>query len=473
MTASCLTRQQTPAEIRTLESLRALTRRDQLPAEDVVARMESDFRRTKAAGLARMVRARIRIRANDYAGAAALLDTTLINDFTSLGDFALYMRANALEQAGRPAEARPVYEQLVRDYPSSIRGRDARLHTAELTLKSGQTSAVPELLQPLTAKDDAAALLLAAKAFAQAGDNTRALGAYRRLYFFAPASAESALAASTISQLDSSLAPATSEEAIIRADKLYEGKRYGDAYQAYTDALQKFPALANTQNQLHRGIAAANAKKTPEAIAALGNVPSSAGEARAEALFYLAQTYARSRQWDQARATVEELRRAFPTSVFMPRALVSAGQIAKDAKSDADASYFLRTAVNSAPGSTEVAQAQFDLAWMAHDAKNYSESARLLTEHLASYADRNTDNRGRAGYWAARDSERSGKLAEARALYKAMQGRYDANWYGYLAKQRLDAMVRNGNAQSKTFPADSPVARAIANLQTVSVAEET
>src|SRR6185503_13062881 len=87
------------------------------------------------------------------------------------------------------------------------------------------------------------------------------------------------------------------------------------------------------------------------------------------------------------------------------------------------------------------------------------------------YADRNTDNRGRAGYWAARDSEKAGKLAEARALYEGMLARYDANWYGYLSKQRLDAMSRN--APAKTFPADSVVARAVANLKTVTVAEET
>ena len=95
----------------------------------------------------------------------------------------------------------------------------------------------------------------------------------------------------------------------------------------------------------------------------------------------------------------------------------------------------------------------------------------MLTEHLAFYADKNTDNRGRAGYWAARDSEKAGKLAEARVLYEAMQGRYDANWYGYLAKKRLDAISRT--APAKTFPPDSIVARAAANLQTVTVAEET
>ena len=53
-----------------------------------------------------------------------------------------------------------------------------------------------------------------------------------------------------------------------------------------------------------------------------------------------------------------------------------------------------------------------------------------------------------------------------------MQGRYDANWYGYLAKQRLDAITR-GNAPRKSLPADSLIGRAVANLQTVTVAEET
>src|SRR3989454_3077440 len=102
-----------------------------------------------------------------------------------------------------------------------------------------------------------------------------------------------------------------------------------------------------------------------------------------------------------------------------------------------------------------------------------AESSRLLTEHLTNYADRNTDCRGKAAYWAARDNERSGKLAEARAIYQGLQARYDANWYGYLAQQRLDTMNRNGNAPRKDFPADSEVGRAVANLKTVTVAEET
>ncbi len=472
MSASCRTRQpQTPAEQKALERLRSMTRNDVLPDENVVAGIENQFPGTKTAALARILRARIKLNARDFAGAASLLNSTLISDQTSVADYALSMRAEALEQAGKTQEARAVYQQLLQQYPSSLRARDAALRAADLLIKSGDVAAVPLLLKDLAEADDAAALLATAKAYEQTSDQNRALASYRRLYFFAPDSTESAEAATSIPRLGSTLSPATVEEAITRADRLYTSKKFAEALTAYSDAFAKFPPTATTENQLRRGIAAYSARKTTDAVAALSAIPSSAGETRAEALFYLAQTYARARQWEQARATAEELRRAFPNSNFTPRTFVSVGQIAKEAKNQADASYFLRAAVNGFSNSIEVAQAQFDLAWEAHEAKNYSESSRMLIEHLAFYADKNTDNRGRAGYWAARDSEKAGKLAEARALYEAMQARYDANWYGYLAKIRLDAVSRT--APAKTFPADSIVARAVENLKTVTVAEET
>ena len=471
MSASCLTRTQTPGEQTALDNLRSMTRNDVLPAENVVADVENKFPRTKAAALARILRARIKIEARDFAGAASLLDTSLIRDQTSIADYALFMRASALEQAGKTQEARAVYQELIQQHPSSLRARDAALRVADLMMKSGDAAAVPLLLKDFNEAGDAAALLATAKAYEQTSDQTRALASYRRLYFFAPASDQSAEAATAITRLGSTASPATVEEAITRADRLYWAKRFNDALASYTDAFAKFPATATTENQLRRGIAAYSVRKTPEAVAALTAVPTSAGELKAEALFYLAQTYARARQWEQARATAEEMRRTFPTSSFTPRAFVAVGQIAKDAKNDADASYFLRAAVNGFSNAIEVAQAQFDLAWEAHEAKNFPESSRMLTEHLAFYADRNTDNRGRSGYWAARDSERAGKLAEARALYEAMLARYDANWYGYLSKQRLDVISRTTPA--KTFPPDSIVARAVANLKTVTVAEET
>lgn len=471
MSASCLTRQQTSAEQNALVSLRNMTRGNVLPAEDAVAAIESQVPRTKAAALARILRARIKLNAKDYAGAAQLLDAAVIRDHSALADYASFLRASAFEQAARSAEARATYLQLINDYPNSLRAREAALRVAGLMNKSGDAAAIPLLLKDLAKADDAEALLVSAKAYEQTSDQAKALAMYRRLYFFAPGSELSGEASSAFSRLGSSASPGSADEALARADRLYNAKRFSDAYSAFTEAFGAFPVTATAENQVRRGIAAYSVRKITEAIGALTSVPASSGEIRAEALSYVAQAYARQRQWEQARATAEELRRAFPNSNFTPRTFVVLGQIAKEAKNPSDANYFFRTAVSSYSGSLEVAQAQFDLAWETHDAKNYSDSSRMLTEHLAYYADKNTDNRGRAGYWAARDSERAGKLAEARALYEAMLGRYDANWYGYLAKQRLDAM-RN-SVQAKSFPADSVVARAVANLQTVTVAEET
>ena len=291
MTASCLTRQQTPAELRALEGLRAMTRGGVLPSEDVVARIETDYPRTKAAALARIVRARIRLNAKDFAGAASLLDASVIRDHSLLPDYALLMRGGALEQVGKVAEARQAYEQLLDDYPGSTRVREATLRLANILMRSGNAAAVANQLKDLVVKDDPAALLLTAKAYEQTSDSTRALAAYRRLYFYAPAAAESVDAASAIARMGSMLSPAKADEAIARADKLYDAKRFLDASQAYSDAFARFPDTATSQAQLRRVIAATSVKKTADAVSALNAIPSSAGETRAEALYYMAQAY--------------------------------------------------------------------------------------------------------------------------------------------------------------------------------------
>ncbi|HEY0727386.1 MAG TPA: tetratricopeptide repeat protein, partial [Pyrinomonadaceae bacterium] len=341
MTASCLTRQQLPAEQKALDTLRSMTRNDVLPSEAAVIAIENQFPRTKTAALARLIRARIKVNSKDYAGAAAVLDTTLVAEHTSIADHALFMRADALEQSENAAEARALYQQIMQEYPASLRAREAALRAAELLNKTGQTAAVPLLLKDLSEKNDAAALVASARAYEKTSDNTRALAAYRRLYFFAADSSESADAATAIARLGSTVSPASAEEAMARADRLYGAKRFSDALSAYVEAFAKFPATATNENQLRRAIAAASARKTPDAVAAVNSIPASAGETKAQALFHLAQMYARTRQWEQARATVEELRRVFPASKYTPMAFVEVGEIAREAKNAVDANYFL------------------------------------------------------------------------------------------------------------------------------------
>ena len=469
--ASCRTQRARADEPAAYERLRLLTRGGTLPAEQALAQLAAEFKGTRTGALAQLVRARARQEARDYAGAAALLRGVEFKDSTRVGAYARWLRGDALEKAGRRAEARAAFEELARDYPETLRARDAVLRAANLLMQDGQATGVPVAVKRLADADDADALLLTAKAYEQSGDQLKALAAYRRLYFYAPASTEKeAEAASAFTRLGSSAAPAGAAEAAARAEGLVKAKRHADAVNAYAEAFARFPETRTPQAVLRRGVAAFNARRAPETVEALSAVPTSAGETRAEALSYLAQHYARAKQWPQARATLEEMRRAHPKSPFTMRALVASGAAAKEAKNNADALYFYRAAVEQFPGEPEVAGAQFELAWAAHDAKNFAEASRLLIEHLANYADRNTDNRGKAGYWAARDSERAGLTGEARVLYEAMQARYAANWYGYLAKQRLDAL----GAKQYPFKSDEGVLRrAVENLKPVTVAEET
>jgi soluble lytic murein transglycosylase len=469
--ASCRSSQPKPDEPQAIERLRALAHADnaRLPPEAAVAAVETGFANTRAAALARLLRARIKIAANDFNGAASLLDGKQFQ-LTSIADYALFLRADALSKLNRHAEARAAYEQLARDFPASPRAREATLRAAEIALQNNEAAAVPLFVKKLSDANDADALLLAARAYDAEGKQDLAQQTYRRIYFYAPASQ----AAADSTKPGVAVQPASAEEAITRANKLYDAKRYMEAADAYAISFARFPATADAQARLRQGIAAFNAKRYSEAVADLNSVPTGAGDARVEALSYVAQSQGRLRQWDAARQTITEMRRAFPDDVRTRRANTAVGLVAKDLKDDAQAQQFFRAGVSAYPGATEVAQAQFELAWAAHESKNYAESARLLLEHLASYADRNTDNRGRAGYWAARDAERVGNLNDARTLYGAMLQRYDANWYGYLSKQRLDALTRTNPSAATTAPApDSPLARAVQNLSTVTVAEET
>src|SRR2546421_2550907 len=477
LVASCTSLQQTPQEIQAPETLRSMTRGGVLPAEAAVTRIEKNFPNTTAGALAKLVHARIRMNAKEYAGAASLIDDSSVRTFTVIGDYALWLKASALEQAGRQVEARAAYESLARTFPNSLRAREAMLRDAQMLMKDGQAAAVPTMLDHLRpnadaimiSSEDAAITLIKAKAYEQTGDSTRAIATYRRVYFFAPASAEAAEASSAIARLGSSTAPANADEANHRAMGLFSAQRFSEAYDAFTDALAKFPAAATRDSRVFRVIAAANSRRFPEAAAALNQIPL---EDRTMAMMGLAVAYGRARQWTQARDLAEELRRSSTSSTATMRTLVQLGQIAENNKDDVNASYFYRAAVTSFPGNPEVTPAQFYIAWAAHDSKNFNESSRLLTEHLALYAGNNSDFRGKAAYWAARDSERVGKLAEARAIYQGLLYRYDANWYGYLAKQRLDDLNRSG-APVKEFPTDSQIGKAVANLKTVTVAEET
>lgn len=458
-------------EDQALQSLRQVTRDGKLPPEDYVAGIESRFAGRKTGALAKLLHARIRFENNDFAGAAAILNTDVIARLTKLGDYALWLRGRALQGAGNHAEATNVFKSLLQTYPDSIRSRDAKIGWATSALASGKATDVPGFLVDLTEKNDSDALLLTAKAFEAQGSQPDAIKYYRRTYFEAAGSAAAEEAEAKLTSLNQPLIPQTADEATERAEQLYRARNYVEAVNAFNNLASNFPAAMTSALRLQQVTSLAALKRSADAQTAFNAIPSTAAE-KQEAYYQLALAYARAKNWPQAKSTVQEMMQKYPGGKLVPKTLIDVGLEARSGGNHTDEGYYFQTAVSAYPNAIEVAQAQFELAWYQHENKNYQLSSQMFVEHLARYVDKDTTNRGKAGYWAARDSERAGKTNDACTLYNAVNYRYGANWYGYLATQRLQSLKSQGQCSSAA-PASDLIAKTVTNLKIVTVAPET
>jgi soluble lytic murein transglycosylase len=457
-------------EEQALQSLREMTRDGKLPSEAFVANIESRFAGKKTGALAKLLRARIRFENKDFAGAAALLSSDVFAKNTSLGDYALWLRGQALQQAGNHAEAINIFAKLLQDYPDSVRATNAKLLSADSAIASGQAATIPGLLGEMADAGSPDALLRIARSYESLGDQTNSIKYYRRVYFYGAGSDAAKDAEAKLTTLAQPLTPQTAEEAQTRADKLFNSKNWTLAEKAYADLVLSFPASLTPAANLKRLTVLANLKKMPDAQSAFNAIPATAKE-KEEAYYQLAIGYAKARLWPNARQSAEEMRQKFPSGKLTAKTFIDAGLAAREAKNRVDEGYFLKTAVASFPNAVEVALAQFELAWFEHESGNFAQSSQMFVEHLARYADKDTSNRGKAGYWAARDSEKAGKFADACALYDAVNYRYSANWYGHLGMQRQATLKSQGKCSGQA--ANSLIVKASTNLKSVTVAAET
>lgn len=460
-------------EEQALASIREMTRDGALPPESVVARIESRFAGKKTGALAALMRARVKFENKDFTGAAAILSSGQFRKLTALGDYALWLRGRALRESGDHLGAMRVLEELLKEFPDSLRSADARLLWADSAIQAGNAAAVPGELQSLNALFNAESLLLTAKAYEAVNDSVSATRYYREVYFRASGTAPAKEAGAKLLAAGQPLEPQNYLEGRSQAEKLLAAKDFASAAAAYADLTAKFAKEVRASDHLNRLRASAGAKNITEARRAFDAIPGFADE-KEQAFYELTIALARAKQWPEARAIAGQMKDGFPKSALTPKAWVDAGYAARDAKNKTEESYFLRGAVINFPDAVEIARAQFELAWQEHEAGNFDRSSKLLIEHLARYAAKDTSFRGRAGYWAARDAERAGRLDEACFLYDAVVYRYGANWYGYLGFGRLsDLRARGECRESGKFQPNSLVTQAAANLKTITVAPET
>jgi len=141
-------------EQQALESLRQLTRDGKLPAESVVEQIERRFAGRQTGVLARLLRARIKFENKDFAGAATLLDSPDFATKTKLGDYALWLRGQALQASGNHAAAIDVFAKLEHAFSNSVRSTDAKLKRAESLLATGRAEEIESMLVQSTDREN-------------------------------------------------------------------------------------------------------------------------------------------------------------------------------------------------------------------------------------------------------------------------------------------------------------------------------
>lgn len=440
-------------------------------SEAELQNVESTMAGTESAGLARLLRGYLRLQARDYATAASLLSDPSVARLTALGDYAAYFRAQALQQSGRSEDAEREFRQLAQNFPTSLLAREALLQSANLAITRGDYQAAADTVAQLAEKDDGAALKLRADCLEKLGRSNEAVLTLRKLFFDAPQSPEADKLGDRLAALGGSTAAGDVSMLRRRADKLYDARLYALAGAAYEQIVRQFPNAPTDDAWLRAGISYYKADSFKQSADALTKVRARTPKMAADTLYYLGLAQLSLKTDTAAITTLGELRKSSPSSDRVGDLLFAIGRFYEKRERSDQAAAFYTQLIRQFPQSANSDEAHFWLAWRAHAAKDFANGARLLTEHLANYGSV-TENRGKAAFWAAVDTERTGDKARAMALYQGMLKRYGAGWFGLNAERRIERLKREGVRPANT-ESDLVLRRAIEGLQPVNLPQET
>ncbi|HWP42742.1 MAG TPA: tetratricopeptide repeat protein, partial [Blastocatellia bacterium] len=255
---------------RGLNELRSLVRSSAgRPSASDLSRLEAKYPDTRAASLARFLRGYNYFVGQNYQQAVDALDARAIGARSSLGDYALFYRAESLAAYGSKSAALQNYTMLYTNHPDSLRARDAQLRAAQIAIEAGDpTSAIREMAR-LVESNDSDAVYITAQAYESMGKNEEAIRLYRRIYFEMPATVAGARAEERLAALGASIKdnPGSFDEMSARASALFDSKQYGEAARAYEELAAEFPeAERNDEASFKRGVSLLKSKQAAEAV---------------------------------------------------------------------------------------------------------------------------------------------------------------------------------------------------------------
>ncbi|MGB6191504.1 MAG: transglycosylase SLT domain-containing protein, partial [Terracidiphilus sp.] len=368
----------------------------------------------------------------------------------ALADYADFLAARALHEAGNETAAEALLHGFAERYPDSIFNVEAPELEAGVLLAMNDVAGAQRALDAgaHTAAVDRPGFQLARAQLALAKNQTAQANTYfKQVLLDHPLSpeAEKARAQLTVTGADATL---TASELRSLGDAYYGAGRYSLAAEQY-NSLSRLPGLSDSEHQSFAIAAAACDLKlkhlTTSQATALPDTPDNNGARRA----YLLMELARSRGDETTQQSiVTDMEQRFPKSEWLAEALFSSGNMYLLSRNYPKAIEYYSYLAAHFPQSKDASAAHWRAGWLSYRQGLYTDAARLFDEQIRLYPS-STDTVA-AIYWRGKIYEtQEHNPAAAVAKYRAIVRAYQHFFYAQMARQRLAAL---GSLQ----PVDDP-----------------
>ncbi len=358
---------------------------------------------------------------------------------SALGDYLDWLRASAWQGEGNYTEVLKALEGYEEKYPDSIHLHDAVLLTANALVATGtpeQAIAFLEKHRTPVAPDTEFAL---ASAYHAEGMKEKSIETLRKIYFEMPASEQAGLAAITLQSRGEPQPLGTFQDHYLRAEMLDKARRFADAATEWSTLAEQAPPdkMIGVQAQFAAALYRSRRRDDAERLfLTIAQTPAAPADARAQALYFLAEIARDKDDKDQHDNYLSQLRTFAPDSQWFQEALLSSGNMYLLKNDFESGSKYYAEIYERQKNGRFSPYAHWKTTWLTYRMGKKDEAKRLLEEQLAFYP--SSSEVPAAIYWRGRIAEDEGDKPVARAYYQKLSDNYRYFYYANLARERLE-----------------------------------
>ncbi|MEO8483164.1 MAG: transglycosylase SLT domain-containing protein [Acidobacteriota bacterium] len=360
----------------------------------------------------------------------------------ALGGYAHLYLGRAHLALGHEEQALTSARIILENTPGGYLGEAALWLLADADEAAGKWLDAARALQALTGLKLASpqqAYVRLGRAAEKARDDALARGAYAKVYYEWPLSAESSDAESGLARLGGPMIADVDKMERARAQILYAGRRYADARKIF----QAVRARATGDERWILDLRLAQCdyylQRYPVAREALTKYVEQAPGPHVEAEYFLLNTLKALGRGGEYVAAVAKFEQTYGTSPLAETALNDLATYYILQNDDASAADVFSQMYGTFPNGSFADRAAWKAGWWAYKSGNFREAIRLFES--AATAMNRADYRSAWVYWAARSYEGLSDRDGAIAAYRRVIADYRNSYYGREATRAIQRLA--------------------------------